>query len=180
LFHIELYQQGIELPTPEELLGDLDIDPSTLLSMDRETGMVDENQINELSAQTYYERIGGKKKNVLRETQAHADLVYHFTKAVVAAGTFTSNSSRNLLSEYMYPTMESFMVIAYINGYPLWIADCKAGKVNNKKRKAADADAAEGNELEETTTTTEEDDVSDVSEPSRRRFTHNARGKGKY
>jgi hypothetical protein len=172
---IELYQQGIELPTPEELMGDLDIDPSSLLPINRETGRVDESQINGITATKYFELIGGKKKKLLRETQAHADLVYHFTKAVIAAGTFASNSSKNLLGKYMNTTMESFMVIAYINGYPSWIEDCRAGIIKNKKRKA-DADNANGLEM-----TTEEDDVSDVSEPSsKRRFTHNARGKGKY
>ncbi len=58
----------------------------------------------------------------MRETDAHADLLFHFAKTVIAYCTFTSSSTTMLLSEYMAKCLEAYAVITYyVNSYDAWM-----------------------------------------------------------
>jgi hypothetical protein len=60
----------------------------------------------------------------LRQTQAHADLLFHFTKVVVMYDTFKNQSTTDYISNYLSAGVESFLVVAYLNGYDKWFMDC--------------------------------------------------------
>jgi hypothetical protein len=60
----------------------------------------------------------------LRQTKAHADLLFHFAKVVVTYDTFKHQSTKDFISKYLTAGVESFLVVAYINGYDKWFMDC--------------------------------------------------------
>jgi hypothetical protein len=64
---------------------------------------------------------GGK---YLRQTQAHADLLFHLTKVVVMYDTFKHQSKTELVSKYLSAGLEAFLVVAYLNGYDKWLLEC--------------------------------------------------------
>lgn len=153
-----LFWQGTELPTPSAILGDL--------AGDKENWPAGVP--------------GEQRMPYLRETEAHADLVYHFTKRVVSTGTFNSNCGKTLLNVYLWASLESFLVVQYVIHYPLWMSKLKEQKAEkNKKRKAA-ANGSDAQEEEEN----EENEESSVSESSSSTTTKQspalARARGKY
>jgi hypothetical protein len=60
----------------------------------------------------------------LRQTKAHADLLFHFAKVVVTYDTFKHQSTKDLISKYLTAGVEGFLVVAYLNGYDKWFMDC--------------------------------------------------------
>ncbi len=60
----------------------------------------------------------------MRETEAHADFLFHFAKTVIVYCTFNSSSTTMLLSEYMANCLEAYAAtITYVNGYDAWMEE---------------------------------------------------------
>ena len=187
-FDPELTKAKIKLPTPAELLGDLDIDPESL--------WVEPPELVPTGTE-YLEGIEGGPQLLLRETEAHADLIYHFTKQVVSTEVFTNSSAKMMLNDWLYCSLEAFLVVAYINGYEKWMAECKYGKPKKKKGKKRKKDSEEAEESEEDEEALRleaqrrqqdeldnqdgaSSDASDTSVIPNARYTHAAMGTGKY
>ena len=91
----ELYRKGIELPDPEEMLGNLD-----KVGGDPNDGTP-----------------------CLRATAAHAQFLFLFAKTVVVASVFKKYKSTRLLSSYMTSCLEAFAVLTYTNSYDTWMQE---------------------------------------------------------
>jgi hypothetical protein len=110
------------------------------------------------------------RERYLRETKAHEELIFHFTKSVVTTPCFNANSASLPLSDYLYTSLEAFLVVTYVNGYWKWLLD-----LENKQGKSSSGDEADKEN-------DEENGVSDITpeSASTKRFTNMSRGKGKY
>ena len=181
----ELHKKKIKLPTPAELLGDMDIDPETVWVEPPE---------KVASGPDFLKGIEGGPKKLLRQTQAHADLIYHFTKQIVSTETFTECSGKKLINEYLYCSLEAFLVIAYVNGHDKWMAECMSPKKKKgKKRKKGHEEEYSSEEEEalrrqqdeidnqdcEAEESTDESEASTMVPPTTR-YTGEVTGKGKY
>jgi hypothetical protein len=107
----------------------------------------------------------------LRETKAHQDLIFHFTKCLVSASSFKNNSEKVLLAKYVFPALEAFLVITYVNSYQKWVLDLDAKTYRNKRQRTT-----VGQDVVE-----EANQLSELSESSsQKKYTGEARGKGKH
>ena len=182
----ELYRKGVDLPTPAALLGDLDVDAESLETPDGQP---------ELTVKDVLGRVGDLQiKPMLRETKAHEDLLYHFTAAVITQEKFKEHVGIHAFSDYLWISLECFLVIAYVNGYDKWMWECKFGppKKKNRKRKKRSEDGDDEEDEEDAGTTSSGDsdtsptDTSPTTTPTptttagRTRFTEDALGAGKY
>jgi hypothetical protein len=149
------------MPDPDEILGDLNgYEEMSPEDMDDEIPLI--------------QRVTTQRKPCLRETVAHEDLIYYFTKAVVTTSTFNASYGKYKLDKYLWTSVESFLVVVYVNNYNAWIEEIESGPKPSKKRKQSDGDSDD--EAEDT------NDVSDVTttSSSTKKFTSRARGSGKY
>jgi hypothetical protein len=60
----------------------------------------------------------------LRETMGHRAILRHFTKIAVMAKVFDNNSWCELISEYMTPSLEAFVILVYVNNHERWFKEC--------------------------------------------------------
>lgn len=67
------------------------------------------------------------RKKLLRETKEHLVLMKHFVSCVSFAKTYRDNSTMVLLSEWMTPFLEAFVVLVYANNYSSWMEKYKPG-----------------------------------------------------
>ena len=125
-----LHRRGVALPEPSEILGNLD-----------------------------KEGEDPDGAPCLRETDAHADLLFHFAKTVIAYSTFTSSSTTLLLSEYMAKCLEAYAVITYVNSYDAWMEE--AARREEGRNEDSDSPSSAGSR-------------------KRRRFTEKSKGSGKF
>jgi hypothetical protein len=162
-----LFINDVVLPKPEEILGDLN--GAEILPPDD----IDYVPVDPTIP----------KKPCLRETKAHEELIYHFTKCVVTTSTFNSNSGKHLLEKYLWPSLESFLVVAYTNNYETWMEEIerKQEQENQRKRKARDGedeeDVNDRDEVDKDSSSSDDDVVTPNS--SAKKFTRK-RGSGKY
>ena len=152
-----LHNRDIVLPDPTEILGDLH-------------GEEEASPSEEVLVTPVPERL------CLRQTKAHEDLIYYFTKAVVTTSVFNSCVSRHMLDEYLHPSLESFLVLEYTSKYYKWKDELENPQPKRKKRRKT----TEGQQEEEEEQ--EGNDMSDVTTTSSatRSFTDKSRGAGKY
>lgn len=138
----DLYRSGVNLPTPEALLGDL------------------YNQ--EQSEWPEYDDV--ERKEYLRETAEHQDLLFYFLKTVVLNDCLRRNSKKKNVSEYIHRSLEAYLVLTYVNGYSCW-----------KEEVDRDSEDVQGQETASGSST----DMSELTNVSRL-YTDKARGKGKF
>jgi hypothetical protein len=117
---------NVVMPDPKEILGGLDLPESE-----------------------WPEYQDGVRPKYMRETVAHQELLFHFTKVMVMADLFRNCADKKPLSKYMTTTLEACLVLLYHNNYACWYGECHA---------RAPPGRAEG---------------------AGRKFTNNARGSGK-
>jgi hypothetical protein len=110
----------------------------------------------------------GGRALYLRETEAYEDLMFHFTKVLVMNDFYRQKATKKGLSLYMGVSLESFLVLTYVNNYETWYKDCK-GEL--PRRPIC---------FETGSTESETSGVSGVSDNSTQKFTAASRGKGKY
>ncbi len=127
---LHVHRRGIALPEPEEILGNLD-------------------------------KPGEDPDGApcLRETDAHADFLFHFAKTVIVCSTFNSSSTTMLLSEYMAKCLEAYAVITYVNSYDAWMEEA------TRREEGRNEDS---------------DSPSSAGSKKRRRFTEKSKGSGKF
>ena len=128
-----------ELPEVEKLVGEWSQDDQSLWKTP--TDMHEENMY-------------------LRKEPGYMVMMEHFSKAAVGATKFNKVSKSVLLSTYMDPALEAFIVLTYINNYNKWICEANASQTTPPR------DA-----------TTTISDVTTDSVPTR--WTENGRGSGK-
>jgi hypothetical protein len=126
-----LHSRGVALPEPSEILGNL---------VDKEGEDPD-------------------GAPCLRETDAHADFLFHFAKTVIVYCTFNSSSTTMLLSEYMAKCLEAYAVITYVNSYDAWMEEA------TRREEGRNEDS---------------DSPSSAGSRKRRRFTEKSKGSGKF
>jgi hypothetical protein len=63
------------------------------------------------------------EKKYLRDSDHYPILLKHFSKAMIGAGTFRKCSKKQLLSAYMGPSLEAFLVLTYMNNYDKWMSE---------------------------------------------------------
>jgi hypothetical protein len=98
----------------------------------------------------------------LREVDRYKNLLRDFTKEVLLFNEFRRGAHVKHLSEYMDATLEGFLVLVYVNNYEVW-------KMEAEK------------EMENNDSSSEDGSVSLLTENSATsRYTHKARGKGKF
>ena len=149
------------LPTPEELVGDLLAD--------------------DMEDWPEYDTPG--RKPLLRETEGHTDLLFHFTKVVVMGPCFRDNSTTKLLSNYMTEHLEAFVVITYINGYNSWMNEVWKKQENDGNQEVVDIRGVVGRTFAGSKRSHSDfllTSPSSVSLTPTKLFTENARGRGKY
>lgn len=104
----ELLRKGCDMPHPRKVLGDV-------------AGAQEE----------WPEHDDPTRKPYLRETIGHAKIMFYFAKIAVFVPMhepiFKSTSTKKLLSDYMGPRLEAFLVFTYVNNYAKWIGDCGLG-----------------------------------------------------
>jgi hypothetical protein len=101
------------------------------------------------------------RKPFLRETSSHQHLLFLFTRVMVMSHNFKKYSSTRPLSQYMSVSLEGFLVITYYNSYLAW--------------------KDEWHQLRGTRAPALSEDLSDATgDSSKKQYTANARGKGKY
>jgi hypothetical protein len=176
----ELYRKGVDLPTPAALLGDLDVDAESLVTKKGKP---------ELTVKDVLGRVGDLQiKPMLRETKAHEELLYHFTICVITQQKFKEQVAIHPHSEYLWISLECFLVIAYVNGYDKWMWECEFGPPKKKNRKRKKRSEDDDDEEDAGTTSSGDSDTSptDTSPTTtqtttgRTRFTEDALGAGKY
>ena len=101
-----------------------------------------------------------EENKYLRKEPGYMVMMEHFSKAAVGATKFNKVSKSVLLSKYMDPALEAFIVLTYINNYNKWICEANASPTTAPR--------------DGTTTIS---DVTTDSVPSR--WTENGRGSGK-
>ena len=103
----------------------------------------------------------GLRKEYLREKPEYEDLIFHFMKEVMLDECFKINATKHKLSKYMDISLESYLVVTYVNSYYSWWDEC------NKK----DETPGEISTL-----------VSTLTEGTAREkmYTSNGRGSGKF
>ncbi len=127
----DLHRKGVALPGPEEILG---------------------NRLDKPG-----EDPDGAP--CLRETDAHADFLFHFAKTVIVCSTFKESCNVILLSGYMSISLEAYAVLTSANSYDTWMEEATRRKEGRN----------------------EEDSTSPSSAGSkRRRFTEKTRGQEKF
>ena len=101
------------------------------------------------------------RKEYLREKPEYEDLIFHFMKEVMLDECFKMNATKHNLSNYMDKSLESYLVLTYVNSYYAWWDEC------NKK-----------DETPEDISTL----VSTLTEGTAREkmYTSNGRGSGKF
>lgn len=100
------------------------------------------------------------REKYLRETTAHQDILFLFLKTVVLSDVFKRNATRNDLSRYVHFSLEAYIILTYVNGYEGW-----------KEQMDVASSSSEASQ---------QSVVSELTSASRRLYTNNARGKGKY
>ena len=97
------------------------------------------------------------RDDYLRETDEHSTILFYFTKIMVMAPVFRASATEEPLSGYMSSALEAFLILTYVNNYYCWIEEA------NKAIKQSV--------------------ISNLTEPStgsKRMFTANSKGKGKF
>jgi hypothetical protein len=148
-------RKGIKMPDPWEIIGSLG------------TPHKDQEETENSS--------GVETDKYLRETQAHAELLFHFTKVLVMNDVFRQHGLKKEVSKYCTAGMEAFLVLTYVNSYASWYEDCKGVPPPNSHVYI---------EHEESDTSTISQTEASTSTPgtkiSKKMFTDNPRGKGKH
>ncbi len=96
----DLHRKGVALPDPAEILGNLD-------------------------------KPGEDPDDApccLRETDAHADFLFHFAKTVIVCSTFKESCNVIFLSGYMSISLEAYAVLTYANSYDTWMEEATRRK----------------------------------------------------
>jgi hypothetical protein len=149
---------GEYLPHPDDVLGDL-AEPDEV-----DWPKEDQDISNRLP--------------LLRETDGYMDLLLHFTKIVVMAQVFGECGHTQLLSSYMTPHLEAFLVVTYVNSYDSWkskvVVDSSTEEEGNREQRSA------GNKRSRGESSSSLPSLSSVSMTSSKKYTENARGRGKF
>jgi hypothetical protein len=124
----------------------------------------------------------------LREAKGYMEVLFHFTKVVVMASTFIAHSNRKLLSHYMSPNLEAFLVLTYVNNYDAWKAEMEGEQFPSNQDATSEEDEEEDQENEENNqqlagSKRDRDGNSRLVSPvskAKKKFTANPRGKGKF
>jgi hypothetical protein len=154
-----LLQDGEYLPHPSDILGDL------LLAKPDEDD----------------QDIMSPPWNILRAADGYMELLLNFTKMVVMANTFNLYSDTKLLSYYMTPHLEAFLVVTYVNGYDSWKSEA-LDQESSSEEGSPPQGRRSGNKRsreEESPTSTLTSSTPPSTKPTKK-FTENARGRGKY
>jgi hypothetical protein len=64
-----------------------------------------------------------REKKYLRDCDQYPILLKQFSKAMIGAGRFNKCSKKQLISGYMGPSFEAFLVLTYINNYNEWMSE---------------------------------------------------------
>ncbi len=111
----DLHRNGVALPDPEEILGNLDKpgeDPDGA--------------------------------PCLRETDAHADFLFLFAKTVTVCSTFKDSCNVNLLSGYMSISLEAYAVLTYANSYDTWMEEATKRKEEGRNEEDSTSPSSAG------------------------------------
>lgn len=138
--------------------------PSELYLKDRKVLHEPETLLGDLIAKPKQEWPNYKdldRKEYLREKPEYEDLIFHFMKEVMLDECFKMNATKHNLSNYMDKSLESYLVVTYVNSYYSWWDEC------NKQ-----------DDTPEDVTTL----VSNLTEGTAREkmYTSNGRGSGKF
>jgi hypothetical protein len=101
------------------------------------------------------------RKPFLRETPSHQHLLHLFTRVTVGLDLFKKNSGLRPLTEYMGVCLEAFLVLTYHNSYQAWMDEWHRSK--GTRGQPALSDLSDG-----------------TGDSSKKQYTANARGRGKY
>ena len=115
------------------------------------------------------------REHYLRETKAHEELLYCFTKVMVMNDYFRQKGLQKGVSSYMGASLEAFLVITYVNSYEAWTEEC-TGTTPPRRTVAFDKDGEESN----SSSVTDSSAATTTSQQSAKRFTAAAKGKGKH
>jgi hypothetical protein len=98
------------------------------------------------------------------------------------AKSFNECGHTKLLSSYMTPHLEAFLVVSYVNGYNKWKSKAMVDSSSDEGRGGSPEKSAGGNKRprEEDSPAPSLPSLSSVSMNSTKKFTENARGRGKF
>jgi hypothetical protein len=176
----DLIEKNEELPDPSVFLGDLLPQPPPVEFPPVSIGVPDPEDDEDEEAPPKY----------LREAKGYMDLLFHFTKVVVMAATFIANSNTKLLSKYMSPNLEAFLVLTYVNNYDAWKAELYGEPLPNQDSTSEEEDKDEQDQEHENNqqlagSKRYRDGNSRLVSPlnthqAKKKFTADARGRGKF
>ena len=65
-----------------------------------------------------------QRSKYLRETAAHADFLFHFTRTAITHDIFKQKATKQTFSTYAGASLEAFMLEQYVKHYKAWYENC--------------------------------------------------------
>jgi hypothetical protein len=103
--------------------------------------------------------------------ESHIDIVCFFLRVLVTARIYKDNSRRHLMSSYVKPSLEAFLVLTYLNSYGSWIQTFE-----DENPELVEA----GAHLDRTVWDPDEGDITAAYSGRDKLFTSAARGRGRH